>query len=93
MTSLRHQRQSHSGKTLDAHKHVVVVIYMLAYSQSQMCNWLQKDVANFCHYHGLSDIGMRALHEMGVSVGMTSFYKGVHDSRKHHIVSIFQSAE
>ena len=93
MTPLRHQRQSQSGKTLDAHKHVVVVIYMLAYSQSQMCNGLQKDVANFCQYHGLSDISMRALHEMGVSVGMTSFYKGVHDCRKHHIVSIFQSAE
>ena len=61
---------------------------MLSYTQSQRCNWLQQDVANFLNYHGLSDSGMRALHEMGMCVGMYKFYRGVHDSSKHHFVQI-----
>ena len=64
--------------------HVVAIIYIAAYSQSQLCNWLQRDVANFVNYHGLSDTAMGALHEMGLSVGMDTFYRGVCSSSETH---------
>ena len=85
MTPTRcHTRAETTTKTDEAKKHSVVVIHLLAYSQSERCNWLQRDLANFLHYHGLSDIGMRAIHQMGLSVGMTAFYTGVHSSSKRH---------
>ena len=55
-------------------KHDVVILYMLAYTQSQPCNWLWLDIANFVHYHGLRNDGMRALHQVNLSVGMNTFY-------------------
>ena len=64
------------------------MVYMFSYAQSQRCNWLQQDVANFLHYDSLSDSGMRALHEIAMCVGMHKFYRGVHDSSKHHFVRI-----
>ena len=89
MTPLRHhRRKANSGKSEETRKHAVTMVYMLSYTQSQRCNWLQQDVANFLNYHGLSDSGMRALHEMGMCVGMYKFYRGVHDSSKHHFVRI-----
>ena len=68
-----HRRAETTTKTDEVKKHSVVVTHPLAYSQSEQCNWLQRDLANFLHYHGLSDIGMRAIHQMGLSVGMTDF--------------------
>ena len=63
---------------------VVAIIYLALYSQSQLCNWLQRDVANFVNYHGLSDTEIGALHQMGLSVGMDTFYRGIRSSSESH---------
>ena len=81
MTPVRKQRKT-DKKEEDARQHAVVNLYNMMYSQSQLCNWLQRAFATFLNYHGLSDIGLRGAHRMGLAIGMTSFYKDMHDYNK-----------
>ena len=82
------KQKERSQREDDILKHAVVVLYMLAYSQTQHCNWFQRDLANFVHCHGLRNNGMRALHEVGLSVGINTYYREIHDSSSHHIPRI-----
>ena len=84
------KRKEDSKKHEQAEKHVVAMIYMATYSQSQLCNWFQRDVANYVHYHGLSDSAMGALHQIGISVGMDKFYRGVRESSALHKSRIYK---
>ena len=86
MTPLKEGTQLQSSRKSEHSKQqAVVIIHMLAYGQSQVCNWMQRDVANFIHYHGLSDTGMQALHCMGVCTGSATFYADVHNASKSHL--------
>ena len=60
----------------------------MMYGQSQMSNWLQRDVSKFLHYHGLSDTGMRAMHEMGLALGTTTFYRTMQQDSSRHLAKI-----
>ena len=64
--------------------YAVQVLHTTMYGQKQNCNWLQRDSARFFYFHGLSDIGLRATHKMGLAVGMSNFYKDIHDANKGH---------
>ena len=81
-------RNSH--KPDDRERVVVCMIHQLGYSQSQRCNFMQQDIANFIQYHGLSVTGMHALHRLGVGVGVSTFYKGWHSTTQRHHARINQ---
>ena len=81
-------RDSH--KLDDRERVVVCMIHQLGYSQSQRCNFMKQDIANFIQYHGLSVTGMHALHRLGVGVGVSTFYKGWHSTTQRHHARINQ---
>ena len=87
-TPTRINRLGRNSHKLDDRERVVVcMIHQLGYSQSQRCNFMQQDIANFIQYHGLSVTGMHdmhALHGLGVGVGVSTFYKGWHSTTQRH---------
>ena len=73
----------------------VVTLYIMFYGQSQLCNWLQKDLAVFSHTDGLSDLGLDALHTMGLSVSRETLHQFVKQAaalHQRHINSVLQEA-
>ena len=93
MTPVCDRRGAESYKKCDARRCAVVILHTLMYCQSQACNWLQRDTARFYYHHGLSDVGLRATHQMGHAVGMTNFYKDIHDHNKQHRAHITRIIE
>ena len=70
----------------------VVTLYIMFHGQSQLCNWLQKDLAVFSHTHGLSDMG---LDTMGLSVSRETLHQFVKQAaalHQRHINSSLQEA-
>lgn len=78
------KREEGTKKTEQAKRHVVSIIYTSAYSQLERCNWLQRDISHLAHYHGLSDVGMSALHKLGMGIGMPTFYRDIHVNHLNH---------
>ena len=66
----------------------MIVFYIMMCTQSQRSNWLQRDLCAFLHYHGLSDAGLYALHNMGLGVGHATFYRQMHQAVVEHRQSI-----
>ncbi len=71
-----------------AERHAMVTIYMMCYSQSERFNWLQRDMSNFLHYHGMSDTGLYALYKMGLGLGHTTFYRDAHRAKYDHDIQL-----
>lgn len=67
-----------------AERHTMVIMHIMCYSQSERCNYLQRDLSNFLHYHGLGDTGLFALHEMALGIGHTTFYRNSHQAQRDH---------
>ena len=84
MTPTRTNRACTTKQETDARNEAVVVLYTMCYSQSKLCNWMQKDMAVFLHSHGLSDIGLVGMHKMGLSVSKQTFHKFIHHARASH---------
>ena len=93
MTPVCDRRGAESYKKSDARRCAVVILHTLMYCQSQAWNWLQRDTARFYYNHGLSDVGLRATHQMGHAVGMTNFYKDIHGHNKQHRAHITRIIE
>ena len=87
MAPLKQQRQT-NRRDISSRKYTVIILYLMMYGQSQMSNWLQRDVSKFLHYHGLSDTGMRAMHEMGLALGTTTFYRTMQQDSSPHLAKI-----
>ena len=71
-----------------AERCTTIVFYIMMYTQSQRSNWLHRDLCAFLHYHGMSDAGLYALHNMGLGVGHTTFYRQMHQAVVEHRLSI-----
>ena len=71
-----------------AERCTMIVFYIMMYTQSQRSNWLQRDLCAFLHYHGMSDAGLYALHNMGLGVGHATFYRQMHQAVVEHRLSI-----
>ena len=84
MTLTKTNRACTTKQETDARNEAVVVLYTMCYSQSKLCNWMQKDMAVFLHSHGLSDIGLVGMHKMGLSVSKQTFHKFIHHARASH---------
>ena len=65
-------------------RHAVVVLYQMCYTQSQRCDWLQRDVAYFLHFHGLSDKGVMAVHTIGLSISKEYVHELVREAKVKH---------
>lgn len=61
---------------------------MACYCQSQLCNWLQKDVAACLYSDGLSDRGLMLLHSMGMSVSQQQLHTFIKDAKRAHVDKI-----
>ena len=88
---MSHTRNDHAAKKQEKKEtqcHAVVVLYQMCYTQSQQCNWMQRDVACFLHSHGLSDIGIMAMHAMGLSISKEHFHKFIREAKVSHLETV-----
>lgn len=69
-------------------QHAVIVLYITMLSQSQLCNWLQQDVANSCCYLGLSNTGISAVHDLGLAICSSNLYRQTDEDGARHLHKI-----
>ena len=93
MTPSRTDRACTNQKEENARKHAVSILYVMCYSQSQRCNWMQKDVPAFTHAHELSDTGITGIHNLGVSVNQQQLHTHINDAKRTHTQNINQLIE
>ena len=84
LTPTRTNRSCTNKQETDSHRMAVGILYIMTYCQSQLCNGLQKDIAAFLHSHGLSDIGIDAMHAMGLSTSRQTLHSFIRNTQTHH---------